>query len=164
MNPAPENFDALRRMLALKRHEQPPPGYFDRLPNLVVARLRAGDQGRRGSVLERLFDETPWLQRLVVGLLAKPVFAGAFGIAVCALLVSGVVYSENVEPGQLRSSLTVNDASPVLVSAPESDENPLPGSALAISTNPVPVGTSLFEQAQPQFEPQTVNYMMPAGN
>ena len=39
MNLNEENFDSLRKLLALKRHEQPPPGYFNDLPGRISARL-----------------------------------------------------------------------------------------------------------------------------
>ncbi len=41
MNMNEENFDSLRKLLALKRHEQPPPGYFNDLPGRISARLAA---------------------------------------------------------------------------------------------------------------------------
>jgi hypothetical protein len=91
-----QDFEALRRLLALKRYEQPPPGYFDRFSGEVIARIRAGE-GAHESVLKRLFWEAPWLQRLWTALETKPIMAGAFGAAVCAFLVAGVVYSERPE-------------------------------------------------------------------
>ena len=42
MNTPPENeFQDLRRLLALKRHEQPPPGYFNNLHRDIIAQLKA---------------------------------------------------------------------------------------------------------------------------
>ncbi len=88
-----QDFESLRRLLALKRYEQPPPGYFNNFSIEVIARIKAGE-GARESVLERLFWEAPWLQRLWTALETKPIMAGAFGATVCALLVAGVVYSD----------------------------------------------------------------------
>src|SRR5262245_44007362 len=87
MNSESENFEQLRRLLALKRHEIPPPGYFDRFSGQVMSRIRAGEQG------EGAFERT-WYFRFWKLIEAQPVFAGAFGAAICAVLISGIVNSE----------------------------------------------------------------------
>src|SRR5262245_49148622 len=85
MNSDPENFEPLRRLLALKRHEQPPPGYFRDLSGRVLARIEAGDSGQ---------SEGSWLQRFWAALEGKPIVAGAFGVAICAMLITGIMNSD----------------------------------------------------------------------
>jgi hypothetical protein len=97
MNPEQEQFEGLRRLLALKRFEQPPPGFFDRFSREVIQRIKAGERGDPASTVDRLFAEPRWLQRILAAFEEKPAVAGAFGLAMCALLVSGVFYSENVD-------------------------------------------------------------------
>jgi hypothetical protein len=91
-----QEFESLRRLLALKRHEQPPPGYFNDFSSQVIARIRAGERVDEGG-FDRMFWEAPWLQRLWAAIETKPIMAGAFGAAVCALLVGGVLYSDRTE-------------------------------------------------------------------
>jgi hypothetical protein len=91
-----QDFKSLRQLLALKRHEQPPPGYFNDFSSQVIARIKADDRGDE-SYFERLFWEAPWLQRLWAALETKPIITGAFGAAVCALLIGGVIYSDSVD-------------------------------------------------------------------
>jgi hypothetical protein len=55
------NFESLRRLLALKRHEMPPPGYFDAFSRRVIARIRAGETEAPASLSQRLSDQVPWL-------------------------------------------------------------------------------------------------------
>jgi len=43
MSSEPENFEALRRLLVIKRHEQPPPGYFNDFSRQVISRIRADE-------------------------------------------------------------------------------------------------------------------------
>lgn len=53
---SPDDFEALRRLLALKRHEKPPPGYFEDFSARVMARIEAEEQMRARSWLEQLRD------------------------------------------------------------------------------------------------------------
>jgi hypothetical protein len=97
MNQDTENFEQLRRLLALKRHEQPPPGYFDRFSSQVIARIENGERGQRDEPIGRLLWEVPWLQRIWAAFEAKPMLAGVFGVAVCGLLITGVVYADRAD-------------------------------------------------------------------
>jgi len=94
MNPDNGAFEALRRLLALKRHEQPPLGYFDRFPSEVIARIRAS-QPEAG--LGQFAPGVRELQRLWHGLAAWAVLPAAFGAAVCSLLVLGLIHSSGVQ-------------------------------------------------------------------
>ncbi len=90
----------MRRLLKLKRYEQPPPGYFHGFSGEVIVRIKLGERGEDSAVIERLLWEAPWLQRIWAAFEAKPVLAGAFGLAMCGMLIWGVIYSEkgDVQP------------------------------------------------------------------
>jgi len=88
MNSSPENFEPLRKLLALKQHEQPPPGFFTHFSDKVVARLEA----------EGLTARLSWWQRLVLNLEAKPMLACAYGVMVGGLLVLAMDLSPTAEP------------------------------------------------------------------
>jgi hypothetical protein len=112
MYPDPESFDQLRRLLALKRHEEPPPGYFHKFSGQVIARIRAGERPAPG--FSRLFLDAPWLQRLWAALEARPVLAGSMGVGCCALLLASVVLfdgntdlnsAQSVAPQAIEASL-----------------------------------------------------------
>jgi hypothetical protein len=115
MNQDTENFEQLRRVLVLKRHEQPPPGYFNNFSRQVIARIEAGERGAAGALIDRLVWEAPWLQRIWAAFEAKPILAGACVAAVCGLLITGVVCTDKTDvspssfvPGtQLESALRV---------------------------------------------------------
>ncbi len=145
-----EDFGSLRRLLALKRHEQPPPGYFNHFSSEVIARIEAGDRGQ-DNPLERIFWDSPWLQRLWAALETKPVMAGAFGAAACALLIGGVIYAEKADvqpvaagpettvlsPMQLANASASGPAPFVQpVSADPSDAAALPASMSAAAAAP----------------------------
>src|SRR5438067_12240806 len=95
MIPETENFEQLRRLLALKRHEQPPPGYFNNFSAQVIARIKAGEQAEDSFGIGQWFWGSAWLQRLWSAIETKPALAGAFGVLVCGLLLSGVIYSDS---------------------------------------------------------------------
>src|SRR6266496_3671700 len=98
-----ENFDSLRRLLALKRHEQPPPRYFQDFSGHVIARLRAGERVDRSGFWESLSWEAPWLQRLWGAFETKPILAGALGMLVCGVLVAGIARSERAVNPEVAS-------------------------------------------------------------
>ncbi len=87
MNENQSNFESLRRLLALKRHEMPPPGYFDTFSKRVIARIRAGEAETPASLSERLSEQVPWLLKFLQAFEAKPVFASAYAFALCLLLI-----------------------------------------------------------------------------
>ncbi|MCX6895234.1 MAG: hypothetical protein NTZ16_07000 [Verrucomicrobia bacterium] len=150
MSAEQENFEALRKLLALKKHEQPPPGYFDQFASEVRSRLAAGEH-RQTNLWRELGDEASWLQRLWAAFADKPALAGAFGMAVCALMLSGIYLSQKPEP--------VADAV-----VAEAWQLPAPAASqilMASSTNPVPavpVGGSLFDRVGIPLQTAPVNF------
>src|SRR5690349_9142624 len=92
-----ENFESLQKLLRVKRHEQPPPGYFDQFSSEVMARLRAGEHEQK-DLWRELGEEASWLQRLWASLDAKPALAGAFGVLVCGVVLTGIYFSQQSEP------------------------------------------------------------------
>lgn len=113
MNPEQDNFQALQRLLALKRYEQPPPGYFDRFSVQVIARLRAGERSAPDSFGEWLSLQAAGFQRFWTALETKPVFAGALGAGVCGLLLAGILYSQSVEPAPVAGFMPGIEQTPV---------------------------------------------------
>jgi hypothetical protein len=90
MNPPPESFDALRRLLALKRHEQPPPGYFARFPDRVLSRIEAEGDRLQPS----------WWQQLRGALEVRPLAALAYGAVALGLFAVGASASRYLEVDQ----------------------------------------------------------------
>jgi hypothetical protein len=112
-----ENFEQLRRLLALKRFEQPPPGYFNNFSRHVILRIEAGERGEEVRFLDQFSWDAPWLQRIWAALETQPVLAGAFGMALCGFLIAGVVFADNGDSGANPSFANV--------SIPQADPSPL---------------------------------------
>lgn len=104
-----DNFESLRQLLALKRHEVPPPGYFDRFSGQVISRIRAGERETETG--------TPWYLRLMQMFEAKPAFASSFASALCLLLLFGIVYAEQSDQTPQPSLLQASELSPQLFAA-----------------------------------------------
>ena len=118
------DFESLRRLLSLKRHEQPPPGYFNNLSTQVIARIKAGETGDEGG-MERFFWEAPWLQRLWTALETKPVMAAAFGASVCCMLVGGIVYSEKADVQAVIPGPEASENTPMQIAGASPSEQPV---------------------------------------
>ena len=105
MSDAPEEFVALRKLLKLKRHEQPPPRFFNEFSRHVLdGREAEREKPRAGSLLA----EAPWLVRLMRRLETNSLLAGGFATGVCALLLGGIVYSESAD-GVVDASTPMGD-------------------------------------------------------
>ena len=148
-----EQFRQLRRLLALKRHEQPPPGFYHGFSSQVIARIRAGETGAPDTIFHRLLVQAPWLERWWGAFANRPSLAGAFGAGVCALLVSLVVYSENSEPASLNSVLASQGGFGTATAASIPTTDPLEHGSIS-STNAIPLpGGSLFDRFDLNVQP-----------
>jgi hypothetical protein len=118
MSETNQNFDQLKKLLKLKRHEVPPPGFFNHFSDEVVARIRAGEF-RGGTVLERLNDQAPWLVNFIRVFEARPGVIGGFATALCLLFLFGVVLAEHSDTGStnLMPAVASSDAAATTVAA-----------------------------------------------
>jgi len=158
MNEPEQNFDALRKLLSLKQHEVPPPGYFNDFSAGVITRIRRGDVVGTDTLGSQIFAEAPWLLKLIQGFQAKPAYAGALASALCLLLVAGIVYTDNpgaAPEGDLMPSQVSESSSPLAV-APASFLAQSDGLAsVDSSTNPVlslDPGATTFGAQNPLFK------------
>jgi hypothetical protein len=112
-----DNFDSLRKVLRVKRYEQPPPRYFNEFSGRVVSRIQSGD-GRAS-----------WWERF--GFDLRPAFAAGVGIVACGLVVYGVATTETGDEYSEAGGTSLANGSSALSVTPAS-------SVAASSTNPVP--------------------------
>jgi hypothetical protein len=155
MNENENNFESLCRLLALKRHETPPPGYFNDFSRQVLQRIHAGQTDQSANLVEELFSHAPWLAKLLQAFDARPVFAGGFAVALCLLLLFGIVYTERPDLTPLPLQAANSSASLAAVS-PTALSQPADQMGIVSSTNPVfslqPAG-SPFGQQNPLAQP-----------
>lgn len=174
MNPEQDNFQPLRRLLVLKRYEQPSAGYFDTFSTQVIARIRAGEPLANESILDWVSWDAPWLQRLLAALEAKPLVAGAFAMGICGMLVAGVVFSEKADNASFAIVPPGQNNVPIANLAATPAPNPLfeqPTVTAVSSTAGVlaePGRVSLFQpfkpEAKPLFERASGTVVVPVGN
>ncbi len=123
-----EQFKQLKKLLALKRYEQPPPGYFDRLPRQIISAIEV-EQTRSES----------WMLRIWSTLQRQPAFAGVFGAAMCALVIGGIFFANQPSGSKGRNASAPNGNANVAASP--NTAFPTPSNLLAgadvSSTNPV---------------------------
>ena len=160
MNENENNFESLRRLLAFKRHETPPPGYFNDFSSQVLRRIRNSQTDKSANLAEELFDHAPWLARLLHAFDARPVFASGFAGALCMLLLFGIVYAERPDftPQPFLQNATANNSVELAVATPADQ------AGIVSSTNPVlslqPMALP-FGQQNPLAQPVSFS---PSGN
>ena len=130
MQPAlnqPDEFEKLRKLLALKRHEEPPPGYFDQLPGQIRSRMAQAE-----AVPE------PFWRRWFLAWELSPALATSYAIVTVGLVLGGVWLARqpNATGGQQ------------VVTVPQSNTNQNPG---LVTSNSAPPG--LFNTPSLQVHP-----------
>ena len=152
MNESENNFSELKRLLKLKRHEVPPPGYFNDFSAEIIARIRVGESAAGGNLAGRLQDQAPWLVNFLRIFEARPGVIGAFATSLCLLLFFGVVVAQYSDSPPQTILTTASASQPLASSAVPVDANTSAFASdsdggIAISTNASlqPVGT-LFGQ------------------
>lgn len=88
------NFTELKKLLKLKQHEVPPPGYFNHFSSDVISRIRAGE-AVGSTAMERLEKQAPWLANFLHLFEAKQGLVGGLATSLCLLLLLGVIFTEN---------------------------------------------------------------------
>jgi len=164
MSSEPENFEALRRLLVIKRHEQPPPGYFNDFSRQVISRIRADEAAAGESFLARLLQP---VQSLWTSFEAKPIVAGVFGVGVCSLLVIGLISSERVD-GDPNGLVTTSETAPInLANVPSQKlsstlfDRPVSDHSNTGLVSPAEGRSSIFDEIQrPHVQP--VNFSAPS--
>ena len=158
------NFQQLKQLLKLKRHEIPPPGYFNHFSGDVISRLRAGESGQPEGLFERLQSESSLLAFLLPVFEARPGIIGALATSLCLLLLIGVVWADRPdatlnEIAAVQPSQPTSQADPVLASVVPAAVplEPAESSGIAVSTNPLtslqPVASFFGSSPNPLFQP-----------
>ena len=147
MSESEHNFQDVKRLLKLKRHEVPPPGYFNGFSSEVIARIRAGEQ-ESVSFAERTQGNS-WLYNLLHMFDARPGMIGGLATSACLLVVFGLVLSEHPESAggfannntplpQVFASNGQSGTTPEAVPTAPAMVDPLAAtSGITLSTNPV---------------------------
>jgi len=166
MSETNNNFSELKRLLKLKQHEVPPPGYFNRFSGDVISRIRAGESGGTQTILEQ-YGSGSVLTHLLQIFHAKPGIIGGFATSLCLLLLIGVVLADRPDGTSVADETIVAPTVPGDSSSMIAQTGLLPpsDSGITISSNS-PIHSlqampGMFgSQQNPLF--QTVGFMQPA--
>jgi hypothetical protein len=127
----------VERLIALKRHEQPPPGYFHLLPGRIINRIERGE-GQYNSWLK-------WRPSFS----ARPALAFALGLAVCGAMTFAIYMPLKMDRTITTNELPSDDRwAAASAGAPATVETSFGATAWLGSTNPVTApqnGDSLFD-------------------
>lgn len=143
-------FTELRRLLALKRYEIPPPGYFQSFSTKVIARLETSEAA----------SALPWWERWA--LVLRPAAVCASGIAMCSLLVGALIAAQSHDT-QAAPFMALMGPQRDVFNAYDRESIPINLAEVPASLAPVLPGTSPFNQFISSAERSKFNVLL-AGN
>ena len=146
----------VERIIALKRYEQPPPGYFYMLPNRIISRIEMGEQP--ASFWEKLWPNFA----------VRPSLAYALGLTVFGALTAGIFYVPTRTSGFASRESSIGTEWAVVSTADESPAEYSRPHGLRVSssydsTSPVPAprsGSTFSAFQEARAVPASV-YMQP---
>ncbi len=133
MTPEQNPDTEVQRILALKRHEQPPPAFFQGFSDRVIEGIHSAGPAPRPTLR----------QRLSVEFYGVPIYICAAGVLVCGLLAGGLIASLRVGPAKADPLATKLDPSGAGAEPVHSLVPPLhsagmaPGGAQPLGSRPV---------------------------
>ena len=142
MNSEPENFETLRQLMALKRHEQPPPEYLEKLSDRIITRIEHGE------------GQLNFWDKLSANFSLRPSLAYAFGLTICGALGLSSFYlvrQEMADTTEAASGMTLRGPvhAAMLASQLQQTTPPLHVANWIANTNPGELQTelSLFDSS-----------------
>jgi hypothetical protein len=133
-----DDFEKLQKLLALKKYEQPPPGYFNRLPGQIMSRIEAGE------------GQTRFWEHFIPSFTLKPAMVYGLGLATCGVVALGVFYTSNLpgnKPGATTASTTTISQPTMVTSTAVAASIASRDASSVNSTNPI-TQPSLFPDPQ----------------
>lgn len=129
MTPTPEHeeFPELKKLLALKRHEAPPPGYFQNFSSKVIARIEA-----QSAPAAR-----PWWARWLAEFDLRPAVASAYALVVGGFLVVGLGVALD-RPSEVAVELQMPPVAQPLLAAQAPAPSPAAQPQLTLQPVPLP--------------------------
>jgi hypothetical protein len=158
MNEKDQNFDQLKRLLKLKQHEVPPPGYFNNFSSDVISRIRAGEVGGRQTFLDGLRSGNPWFASFKEIFETRPGLIGGFAASLCLLLVFGVIFAEHSEQTS-PDMFAISGTSTLPATSEATSVAPLSTPTLASVSLPASVPTGIVASTNPVTSLQPVATM-----
>jgi hypothetical protein len=149
MGSSEDDFKDLQRLLALKKHEQPPPGYFYYLPEKIMVRLEQEKER------QTLAEHSTWWEWLVARFDARPWLASAYACTISGLLLMGFRVSH-----LMQADLTEDLARPM---ARMPDPNNITPAPFFRTISPIPRGWSTSLQAK-LFTTSQLRFLPPASS
>jgi len=157
-----EQYERLIQLLALKRYEQPPPGFFDRFPREVRLRI-VGETNPQAGWASHLSSDSNWFSKLMIMLDTRPYLAGVFGVLACGFVITGILYANSNHPP--TNTLALESFTPIAPAALVSDSVPAWAAAgpTGSSTNPMPnlMPAMLWNGSGIQSQPATLDFSKP---